>query len=153
MTHPTPRLTRPRPLDGSSVLELPYADAGIRAGFPSPAQDYLGEAIDLNRELVPHKEATFYARVTGDSMRDAGILDGDLVVIDKSLEARDGDCVVACIEGEFTIKTYREDRRRRCAWLMPANPAYPPIKVTADTQAMIWGVVTYTIRDVRSGRL
>ena len=90
--------------DVSTVLELPFADGGIKAGFPSPAQDYLTDAIDLNRDIIKHKESTFYARVSGDSMKDAGIGDGDIAVVDKALDANDGDFVVAFIDGDFTIK-------------------------------------------------
>lgn len=80
--------------DTETILPLPFADEGIRAGFPSPAQDYITESIDLNKELIQNKETTFYARVEGDSMVGAGIYDGDYVVIDKSLEASDGDYIV-----------------------------------------------------------
>ena len=132
--------------DADSVVELPYADAGVRAGFPSPAQDYITESIDLNRELIHHVETTFYARVAGDSMNGAGIYDGDIVVIDKALEAKDGDYIVAYVDGEFTLKRFKRDPRGQCAWLMPANPKYEPIKVTADNDFMVWGVVTSIIR-------
>lgn len=136
----------PRPLSASSKLDVPFADGGVRAGFPSPAQDYMSESIDLNRLIVRHKESTFYARVAGESMRDAGIFDGDIVVIDKGLEARDGDYIVAYIDGEFTLKRYKLDARRHCAWLMPANDAFKPIQVTEANDFMIWGVVTYSIK-------
>ena len=92
------------PVDLSVPRTLPYSEEGVRAGFPSPAQDYMSGGIDLNKELVRHRETTFYARVSGHSMSGAGIEDGDLVVVDKSLEARTGDYVVACIDGEFTLK-------------------------------------------------
>lgn len=84
--------------DLSSELPLPFADQGVRAGFPSPAQDYMTDSIDLNRELIRHPATTFYARASGDSMRDCGIDDGDLLVIDKALEPQDGDIVVAFID-------------------------------------------------------
>ena len=89
--------------DLSSELSLPFADQGVRAGFPSPAQDYMTDSIDLNRELIRHPATTFYARASGDSMKDCGIDDGDLLVIDKALEPQDGDIVVAFIDGEFTL--------------------------------------------------
>lgn len=95
--------------DLSSELSLPFADQGVRAGFPSPAQDYMTDSIDLNRELIRHPATTFYARASGDSMKDCGIDDGDLLVIDKALEPQDGDIVVAFIDGEFTLKTVRFD--------------------------------------------
>lgn len=132
--------------DVSTVLELPFADGGIRAGFPSPAQDYLTDAIDLNRDIIKHKESTFYARVSGDSMKDAGISDGDIVVVDKALDARDGDFVVAFIDGDFTIKQFKLDKSGESGWLVPYNSDYSPIKVTADNDFLIWGVITFTIK-------
>ena len=132
--------------DLSSVLELPYADSGIKAGFPSPAQDYLTESIDLNKELVRHSETTFYAKVSGDSLMNAGISDGDLVVIDKALTAQNGDYVAAFIDGEFTLKKFVIDEANQCAWLVPANDKYRPIQVTADNDFLIWGVITSCIK-------
>lgn len=107
--------------DLSSELSLPFADQGVRAGFPSPAQDYMTDSIDLNRELIRHPATTFYARASGDSMKDCGIDDGDLLVIDKALEPQDGDIVVAFIDGEFTLKTVRFDDKEKCIWLVPAT--------------------------------
>lgn len=130
----------------SSSQELPFADQGIRAGFPSPAQDCMQESIDLNKELVRHPATTFYARVVGDSMTDAGISDGDLLVIDKGLSPQNNDIVVAFIDGEFTLKRIQLDKTNQCLWLMPANNRYKPIKVTEDNDFIIWGVVTYSIR-------
>lgn len=132
--------------DLSSFLPLPYADQGVRAGFPSPAQDYLSESIDLNRELVRHPATTFYARACGDSMKDCGIDDGDLLVIDKSLEPHDGDIVVAFIDGDFTLKKVKFDDENKCIWLVPANDEYSPIKITEDNNFLIWGVLTYSIK-------
>lgn len=132
--------------DLSSSLPLPYADQGVRAGFPSPAQDYLSESIDLNRELVRHPATTFYARACGDSMKDCGIDDGDLLVIDKSLEPHDGDIVVAFIDGDFTLKKVKFDDENKCIWLVPANDEYSSIKITEDNNFLIWGVLTYSIK-------
>lgn len=132
--------------DLSSVMSLPYADQGVRAGFPSPAQDYLSESIDLNWELVRHPATTFYARACGDSMKDCGIDDGDLLVIDKSLEPHDGDIVVAFIDGDFTLKKVKFDDENKCIWLVPANDEYSPIKITEDNNFLIWGVLTYSIK-------
>lgn len=129
-----------------SELALPFDDGGIKAGFPSPAQDYMDSSIDLNRELVRHKETTFYARVSGNSLIDAGISDGDIIVIDKSLQTSTGDYVVAYIDGEFTIKEFRLDENGECAWLIPYNKNFKPIRVTSENDFMIWGVVTYTIK-------
>lgn len=139
--------------DLSSELTLPFADQGVKAGFPSPAQDYMTDSIDLNRELIRHPATTFYARASGDSMKDCGIDDGDLLVIDKSLEPQDGDIVVAFIDGEFTLKTVRFDEKDNCIWLIPANKEYSPIKITEENNFLIWGVLTYSIKkQLRKGR-
>ncbi|MBR2016842.1 MAG: translesion error-prone DNA polymerase V autoproteolytic subunit [Prevotella sp.] len=135
--------------DTSTILNLDFVDCGIKAGFPSPAQDYLTDSIDLNKELIRRKETTFLARVSGNSLMEAGINDGDLVVIDKSLEVKDGDFVVAFIDGEFTLKEFRRDEENNCAWLIPHNKQFEPIKVTEDNDFMIWGVLTYTIKQLR----
>ncbi|MBQ8736901.1 MAG: translesion error-prone DNA polymerase V autoproteolytic subunit [Bacteroidaceae bacterium] len=135
--------------DTSTMLKLAFADNGIKAGFPSPAQDYMSESIDLNKELIRHSETTFLARVSGNSLVEAGICDGDLVVIDKSLEAKNGDFVVAFIDGEFTLKEFRMDEANGCAWLIPHNRDYSPIKVTKENDFLVWGVLTYTIRQLR----
>ena len=132
--------------DFSHSLSLDYAEGGVRAGFPSPAQDYISEAIDLNKELILHPATTYYARAVGDSMVGCGIDDGDLPVIDKSLEAQDGDIVVAFLDGEFTLKIVRFDSAHQCVWLIAANEEYPPIKVTEGNNFLIWGVLTYNIK-------
>lgn len=119
----------------------------VHAGFPSPAADYT-ERIDITDEIIRHPETTFYARIDGDSMRDAGIRSGDIVVIDRSLQASDGDFVAAYIDGEFTIKEYRFDSKEHCAWLIPHNPQFSPIRVTEENAFVIWGVITYTIHRV-----
>ena len=120
----------------------------LHAGFPSPASDCT-ERIDITREIIHHPETTFYARIDGDSMRDAGIFSGDLVVIDRSLPASDGDYVAAYIDGEFTVKEFRFDQAGQSAWLVPHNPAYSPIRVTEENAFIIWGVITHTIHHVR----
>ena len=126
-----------------SSPELTLAEQ-LHAGFPSPAEDYT-ERIDITHEIIRHPETTFYARIEGDSMRDAGIFSGDLVVIDRSLNANDGDYVAAYIDGEFTVKEFRTDRTNNCAWLIPHNPAYMPIRVDENNAFIIWGVITHTI--------
>lgn len=128
----------------NSELELPFVSGGISAGFPSPALDFADLAIDLNKHLVKHPSATFYGRVSGVSMQDEGIYDGDLLVIDKSLEARNGKIVVCFIDGEFTVKKIKIEKDY--CWLMPANKDYKPILVTAENDFLIWGVVTYVIK-------
>lgn len=134
-------------IDVSSSLPLQFADEGIRAGFPSPAQDYMEQAIDLNKEIVKHPASTFYGRVVGNSMSGEGIDDGDILVIDKSLELIDGDLAVCFINGEFTVK--RVKLEKDFAWLVPSNPDYEPIKVTKDDEFTIWGIVTYTVKKNR----
>lgn len=125
-------------------MSLPYADMGIQAGFPSPAQDFINESIDLNRELIHHPAATFYGRVDGDSMIEEGIEPGDILVIDRSIEPADGDLAVCCVDGDFTLKRIAlEEGRIR---LIPSNETFDPILITADNKFEVWGVVTYTIK-------
>ena len=129
------------------MLPLPFDQAGVRAGFPSPAQDYLEGAMDLNEELVLHPASTYYGRVKGDSLIDAGISDNDLLVIDKSLEPRRNDLAVCCLDGEFTLKFI--DKRPDGIWLVPANQNYRPIRVAEGSDFAVWGVVTHTIKTYR----
>lgn len=138
------------PVDTESNMPLPYADQGIRAGFPSPAQDYMELAIDLNKELIKHPASTFYGRVVGDSMKDEGIEEGDILVIDKSLELLNNDLAVCFIDGEFTVKRVRLDSDS--IWLIPSNANYQPIRVTEDNDFLVWGIVTYTIKKNRRRR-
>lgn len=130
-------------VDDSTELSLPLAE-GIKAGFPSPAADYSDIAIDLNRELIKHPSSTFYARVKGDSMKDAGINDGDLLVIDKSLEPADGKIAVCYIDGEFTLKRIRV--KEDGVYLYPANSDYRPIHITDANEFLIWGILTHAIK-------
>lgn len=126
---------------------LPLASSGISAGFPSPAGDYMELSIDLNQELIRNPAATFYGHVSGDSMQELGIDDGDLLVIDKSLEPRNGNIAVCFIDGEFTLKKIRIEKK--AVWLMPANPKYTPLQITESNDFMVWGIVTYTIKKFR----
>jgi len=137
-------------VDTSSSVELPYAEEGIRAGFPSPAQDYLDLSIDLNNELIKHPSTTFYGRVKGDSLIEADIHEGDILIIDKSLEPREGDLAVCCVDGEFTLKYIKIEQD--VVWLIPANKDFQPIKVTAGNEFVIWGIVTYSIKKHRNTR-
>lgn len=135
-------------------LELPFYPEGIQAGFPSPATDYEEESIDLNHELIQHRDATFYGRVRGTSMIDAGFHPGDLIVIDKALEPQDGDIVVVFVNGEdegFTIKELDLSQKKKgIIRLVPHNKAFEPIIITPEQTGIIWGVVTYCIH--RSAR-
>lgn len=127
------------------TVELPQ----IKAGFPSPAQDYVENGIDLNRELVKNPSSTFFGKASGSSMEGAGIFDGDLLIIDKSIEPYEGAIAVCFIDGEFTLKRIHFERKEghlEAIWLVPENGAYPPIKVTEENQFVIWGIVTHSVR-------
>jgi DNA polymerase V len=132
--------------DVSSELELPYVVNGISAGFPSPADDFLDINIDLNKHLIKNPSTTFYGRVRGDSMKDAGIHDGDLLIIDKSLEPTNNKIAVCFIDGEFTVK--RISIEKDVVWLIAENKNYEPIKVTKDNDLVIWGIVTTVIKNL-----
>ncbi len=132
--------------DSSSSLSLPYVDEGIAAGFPSPAQDFMDLSLDLNKELIKHPSATFYGRVKGTSMIDAGIDDGDILVIDKSLDYHNGMTAVCFIDGEFTVKKLKIEGNK--VFLMPANDEFEPIEITEENDFIVWGVVTYVIKKV-----
>jgi len=127
-----------------TALERPFVEGQLKAGFPSPADDFSEVSIDLNIELLKNPASTFFCRVSGDSMEDMGISDGDLLIIDKSLEPADGKVAVCCIDGEFTLKSIRLGDN--CCWLMPANKKYKPIKVTEANELIIWGIVTHSIK-------
>ena len=129
----------------------PLAQDSVIAGFPSPAQDSFSPEIDLNDLLIAHKAATFFVRISGESMRDAGILDGDLAIVDKSLSASDGDFVIAYVNGDFTIKQLRLHKDGKRGWLVPWNKQYPDIEVDADDDFRIWGVVTHVIHSMKKG--
>lgn len=131
--------------DLSTELPLLYADGGIPAGFPSPAQDYVNGVLDLNKEPIPHPAATFYARVVGDSMT-PGIKEGDLLVVDRSLEPFDNCVAVCCLNNEFTIKRIDlSGKEKGFIRLIPDNKEYEPITVTEDDKFILWGVVRYVI--------
>ncbi len=123
---------------------IPYIDIGVSAGFASPAQDFMEVRVDLNEELSQNKTTTFYIRVSGNSMINAGIDDGDLLVVDRSLEPADGKVAICLIDGEFTVKRLKRDTG--CLYLMPENPAFAPIKVSEENQFTVWGIVTYVIK-------
>lgn len=124
----------------------PIVNEDIPAGFPSPAEDFKEIRISLDKELIKNEDATFYARVRGNSMIDANIEDGDLLVIDRSIEARDGKVAICMIDGEFTVK--RIKMGKDCLYLMPENEKYKSIKVTDENEFVVWGIVTYVIKEV-----
>lgn len=124
-------------------LGLPLYLATVSAGFPSPAEDYIDKKLDLNEHLVRHPAATFFVRVDGDSMRDAGVGSGDILVVDRAVEAREGHIVIAALDGELTVKRLRcRDGR---LYLAPENPDYAAVEVSPEASFEVWGVVTYII--------
>ena len=132
--------------DFENSHELPFVSSGIKAGFPSPAADFDESKISLDNVLVKNREATFYAKASGTSMIGAGIDDGDILVIDRSLEPQNNKVAVCFIDGEFTVK--RINIEKDCVYLMPENKNYLPIKVTDENELIIWGIVTYVIKNM-----
>lgn len=130
--------------DYSTSLELPFIDVGISAGFPSPADDFIELSIDLNKQLIKNKDTTFFAKVKGHSMKNAGIFDGDLLIIDKSLEPQNNKIAICQIDGEFTVKRIKIEKG--VVWLIAENEEYKPIKVTPENDFIIWGIVTNSIK-------
>lgn len=122
------------------------AEEGISAGFPSPADDFKEIRISLDKELVKNKDATFYARVSGDSMIGAGLDDGDLLIIDRSLHAVSGKIAVCFIDGEFTVKRIKREGKK--LYLLPENKKYKPIELKQENELIIWGIVEYVIKKV-----
>lgn len=132
---------------GASVTtesNLPFFETRVKAGFPSPAEDFSEKKIDLNQILIKNPSATFFCRVDGDSMKDIGILDGDLLVVDRSIEPSSGKVAVCFIDGEFTLKKIKVEKD--CCWLIPANESYAPVKITEDNEFVIWGIVKHVIK-------
>jgi len=126
--------------------QIHMAQEGVSAGFPSPADDFKELRISIDQEVVRNEEATFYARVSGVSMQGAGLDDGDLLVIDRSLEPQDDKIAVCFIDGSFTVKRLKVDVD--CVYLMPENKNYKPIKVSEGDELLIWGIVTYVVKKV-----
>jgi DNA polymerase V len=126
-----------------AALALPFFDVGLKAGFPSPAEDYVEHPLDLHELLIEHPAATFFVRVEGDSMKGAGMQSGDILIVDRSLAPQNGKIVVALLNGEFTVKRLKMEDKKIC--LTSENPRYPPIEVAAESDFQVWGVVTYVI--------
>lgn len=125
------------------IMSLPLFSSRVQGGFPSPADDYIEKQLDLNELLIEHPVATFYVRVQGESMLGAGIHSGDLIVVDRSLNATSGKIVVAAFNGEFTVK--RLIKKGNQFFLQPENEAYSTIEVKEGDDFQVWGVVTYVI--------
>ena len=130
--------------DFESEIKIPFVKEGVSAGFPSPAGDFMDMNIDLNKELSENILATFYIKVKGNSMIDAGINDKDVLVVDRSLEPQNNKIAICFIDGEFTVKRILVEKD--CLYLMPENPNYSPIRVTEENELIIWGIVTYVIK-------
>ena len=130
--------------DQDHQKSLHFAQEGISAGFPSPADDFKELRISIDQEVVRNEEATFYARVSGQSMQGAGLDDGDLLVIDRSLEPQHDKIAVCYIDGEFTVKRLKVAAEG--IFLMPENPNYKPIKMNEENELIIWGIVTYVVK-------
>lgn len=133
----------PKATDSNGAI---FFDTGISAGFPSPADDFKETRISLDEELITNKEATFFAKVSGQSMIGAGLDDNDLLVIDRSIEPTNNKIAVCFLDGEFTVKRLRVEKDE--VWLQPENPDYPIIKITEENNFVIWGIVTNVIKKV-----
>jgi len=129
--------------DRATKCARPLFMVSVSAGLPSPAEDYIEGRLDLNRHLIKHPAATFFVRVAGDSMIDAGIHPGDILVVDRALEPKDLSVVIAVVDGELTVK--RILRRDAKLYLVPDNRAYLPLEIQADMEFEVWGVVTSVI--------
>ncbi len=129
--------------DFVTKAEIPLFLSEVAAGFPSPADDYIDKKMDLNEHLIKHPAATFFVRAYGDSMRDANITSGDILIVDRSLDAVHNSIVIAVLNGELTVKRLKQKDRK--LYLVPENPDYPELEVTEESSFEIWGVVTYII--------
>ena len=132
------------PADISKHIELPFFDTRIQAGFPSPAEDHMEQRLDLNSLVIENPSATFFVRVAGESMKDVGIDDGDVLVVDRSIEKWENRIVVAVIDSEFTIKRFT--KKNGFVVLEAENSEYPSIKITPETDFSVWGVVCWTLK-------
>ena len=140
------KLTFIKPKKGNSLGQW-LIEQDISAGFPSPADDFKEVRISLDKELVKNKEATFYARVSGNSMENAGLSDGDLIIIDRSLSPENNKIAVFFLDGEFTVKRFLKKDRK--FYLKPENKDYKMIEIKKENEVMIWGIVTYIIKKIK----
>lgn len=137
-------ISQVKPVEDEQTSGLQFFETRVQAGFPSPAQGEYADSIDLNRALITNPAATFCARVIGNSMVDAGINEGDLLIIDRSITPHDGNIAVCFIDGDFTVK--RLSVREEGVFLTPANASFPEIQVTEDSSFQVWGVVSHIIK-------
>ncbi|WP_018478234.1 LexA family protein [Pontibacter roseus] len=144
--YPLPYSLELLPLHPAELLELPISQSYVAAGFPSPADDYLEDKINLQQVLIHNPTATFLMRVRGESMRDARLHDGDILVVDRSLKPRDGHIIIGVVDGEFTVKRLLQKGPK--LYLQPANEAYPPMEITEEMDFKPWGVVVWSLHKV-----
>ena len=130
----------------TGLYEIPLYNNKVAAGFPSPADDYLEDKIDLNQYLIKHPASTFLVRASGESMKGAGIFPDDILVVDRSLKAENGKVVIAVVDGELTVKRYV--KKGKNILLKPENDSFDPIVINDDSEAYIWGVVTNVIHNL-----
>ena len=135
-----------KPLLGKDY-KLPLYLSSVAAGMPGPAEEQIAAEMDLNDYLIKHPQATFFVRVKGDSMNDSSIEDGDILIVDRALEAKNYSIVIAVLNNEFTVK--RVQLKKKELFLIPENPKYKPMKITENMSFQIWGVVTYVIKQPR----
>ncbi|MDH3393592.1 MAG: translesion error-prone DNA polymerase V autoproteolytic subunit [Desulfobulbaceae bacterium] len=145
-TSPTPTISAVYPFHPKGELKRPLFACSVSAGFPSPAEDYIEGRLDLNELMVANPAATFFVRVSGDSMLGAGIHDKDILVVDRSLEPVSGKVVIAVVDGELTVKRLRKNGESVC--LQAENPNYPDIKMTEGATCEIWGVAAFVIHSL-----
>lgn len=129
--------------DAKKRVLIPYIGSKVNAGFPSPAQDYIEQKLDLNEHLIKHPSSTFYIKVFGNSMIDEGITAKSLLVVDRSLDYKKGCIAIACINDEFTVK--KIDKIKGSFFLISANKDYDPIAINEETELLIWGIVTWVL--------
>ena len=137
----------PIPFEARTKLRIPLASAIVQAGFPSPADDHMEKSLDLNEHLVSNPASTFFVRVRGNSMQDAGIEGGDILVVDRSITPGDRQIVIAMLDGEFTVKRLRKRGKR--VFLEAANTDFSPIEISENQELIVWGVVTFVIHQAR----
>jgi len=137
------KIFKPNEIDKETNL---YIEDGISAGFPSPASDFEESRISIEKVVIKNKESTFYAKVSGDSMKDAGLNDGDILVIDRSEELKNNKIAVCYLNGDFTVKRVKIEKK--AVYLIPENKNYKPIKVNEENEFVVWGIVTYVIKKV-----
>ncbi len=141
------RLKTFAPFERRLSLKLPFFLSHMKAGFPSPADDYLESKLDFNEYLVKHPSATFCVRASGDSMKNAGINSGDILVVDRAVAPANNKIIVAILNGEFTVK--RISKNINGLFLVPENPGFEPIEIKDEMDFEVWGVVTHVIHDLK----